>query len=197
MNNTAMHLRAWQTPPVDELTKKGLNLLTHYAAFVTENARQFKAFSCYIVADAWFPKRLFVQAVKLNNLKFIKRLRDYSLLEYKNTGERTCKYGAPKKYAGLVDAYSFNPNRFSLDLSNQEITIYSLVVYFKALKMDIKLATAIFYKDGKERARKLFFSTDLNQACDKIVRYYQACFQIEFLYRDAKQFIGLKQPSKK
>jgi len=57
--------------------------------------------------------------------------------------------------------------------------------------MYIKLAIAIFYKDGREIARKLFFSTDLKQAGVKIVRYYQARFQIKFLYRDAKQFTGL------
>lgn len=191
INNTALHLKAWQTPCADELAKKGLNLLTHYASLVTENAQQFKAFSDYIVADAWFSKRPFVQAVKSTGLGFIGRLRDDSVLKYKYTGERSGKKGAPKKFAGLVDIYNFNPNHFSLDLSSEEITIYSLVVYSKALKMDIKLAIAIFYKDGKETARKLFFSTDLKQAGDKIVRYYQARFQIEFLYRDAKQFTGL------
>lgn len=191
VNNTALHLRAWQTPSVDELAKKGLNLLSHYASLVTDYAKQFKAFSDYIVADAYFSKRPFVEAVKLTSLEFISRLRDDSVLKYKYTGDRTGKKGAPKKFDGLVDPYNFNPNRFSLDLSTEEITIYSLVVYSKAFKMDIKLAIAIFYKDGKETARKLFFSTDLNLAGDKIVRYYQARFQIEFLYRDAKQFTGL------
>ena len=75
--------------------------------------------------------------------------------------------------------------------SNEEIKIYSGIVYSKAFKMDIKLAIAIFYKEAKETARKLFFSTDLKQSGEKIVRYYQARFQIEFLYRDAKQFTGL------
>ena len=191
VNNTALHLKAWQTPSADELAKKGLNLLTHYAALVTENAEQFKAFSGYIVADAWFSKRPFVQAVKSTSLEFIGRLRDDSVLKYKYTGERTGKKGAPKKFAGLVDIYNFNPNQFSLDLSSEEITIYSSVVYSKALKMDIKLAIAIFYHEGRETARKLFFSTDLKQAGDKIVQYYRARFQIEFLYRDAKQFTGL------
>jgi len=45
VNNTAFHLKAWQTPSADELAEKGLNLLTHYASLVTENAEQFKAFS--------------------------------------------------------------------------------------------------------------------------------------------------------
>ncbi len=112
-------------------------------------------------------------------------------MKYKHTGVPTGQKGAPRKYDGLVDINNFNPNHFSLDLSNEEITIYSLVVYSQAFKMDIKLAIAIFYKDGNETARKLFFSTDLKLADEKIVRYYQARFQIEFLYRDAKQFTGL------
>src|SRR5674476_934824 len=57
VNNTAFHLNAWQTPSADELAENGLNLLTHYASLVTENAEQFKAFSNYIVADAYFSKR--------------------------------------------------------------------------------------------------------------------------------------------
>ena len=57
--------------------------------------------------------------------------------------------------------------------------------------MDTKLAIAIFYKNGTETTRKMYFSTDLKQAGEKIVRYYQARFQIEFLYRDAKQHTGL------
>lgn len=190
-NNTAFHLKAWQSPSADELAEKGLNLLTHYASLVAENAEQFKTFSNYIVANAYFSKRPMVKAVKASGLEFISRLRNDSVLMYKFMGERTGKKGAPKKYAGLVDVYNFNPNHFSLDLSTEEITIYSLVVYSRVFKMDIKLAIAIFYKQGVEMARKLYFSTDLKQDGEKIVRYYRSRFQIEFLYRDAKQFTGL------
>ena len=56
--------------------------------------------------------------------------------------------------------------------------------------MDIKLAIAIFYKNGRETTRKMYFSTDIKQAGEKIVHYYQVRFQIEFLYRDAKQHTG-------
>lgn len=173
------------------MAENGLNLLTHHASLVTENAERFKAFSNYIVADAYYSKRPIVKAVKSSNLEFISRLRDDSVLKYKSTGERTGKKGAPKKFAGLVRVYNFNPNHFSLDLSNEEITIFSLVVYSKAFKMDIKLAIAIFYKQSVEMARKLYISTDLKQDGEKIVRYYRSRFQIEFLYRDAKQFTGL------
>jgi hypothetical protein len=54
------------------------------------------------------------------------------------------------------------------------------------------LSVSCFYKNGKEVARKLYFSTDLKMDGMKIVSYYRSRFQIEFLYRDAKQHCGLE-----
>jgi len=191
INNTALHLNAWQTPSAEELAIKGLNLLTYYASIITDNAEKFKAFSDYMVADAYFSKNPFVTAVLSSGLHFISRLRDDSVLKYKYTGNPTGKKGAPKKFSGKVDVKNLDLNYFSLDLFSDDIQIYSSVVYSKAFKRDIKLAVAIFYKDGKEVTRKLYFATDLNLSGEKIVQYYRSRFQIEFLYRDAKQFTGL------
>jgi hypothetical protein len=191
VNNTALHLNAWQTPSADELVKKGLNLLTYYASLVTENAIKFKEFSDYMVADAYFSKKPFVDQVLSSGLHLISRLRDDSVLKYRYMGERTGKKGAPQKFKGKVDVKNLDTTYFSLDLFSVDLKIYSAVVYSKAFKRDIKLAVAVFFKDGKEVTRKLYFSTDLNQGGEKIVRYYRSRFQIEFLYRDAKQFTGL------
>jgi hypothetical protein len=190
-NNTALHLNAWQTPSSDELARKGLNLLTYYGSIVTENAIKFKEFSDYMVADAYFSKKPIVDAIISAGLNFISRLRDDSVLMYKYTGKPTGKKGAPKKFSGKFDVNNLDTSYFSLDRFTEEIKIYSAVVYSKAFKRDIKLAVAIFFKDAKEMTRKLYFSTDLNQKGEKIVHYYRSRFQIEFLYRDAKQFTGL------
>lgn len=190
-SNTALHLKAWQTPPADELALKGQNLLSHYASLVTGNEKKLKEFSSYIVADAYFSKKPFVDALLSKGLHFISRLRDDSVLKYKYYGEKTGKKGRPKQFNGIVDVKNLDDSCFSLDVSTEEIKIYSAVVFCKALKIDIKLAVAVFFKNGKEIARKLYFSTDLGQEGEKIVRYYRSRFQIEFLYRDAKQFTGL------
>jgi len=191
VNNTALHLNAWQTPSADELAIKGLNLLTYYASIITDNAKKFKEFSDYMVADAYFSKNPFVTAVLSSGLHFISRLRDDSVLKYKYTGNPTGKKGAPKKFNGRVDVKNLDSSYFHLDLFNDDIQIYSAIVYSKAFKRDIKLAVAIFYKNGKEVTRKLYFATDLKLAGEKIVQYNRSRFQIEFLYRDAKQFTGL------
>lgn len=191
INKTALHLNAWQTPSADALAKKGLSLLTYYASLVVENATRFKEISNYIVADAYFSKKPLVDAILSVGLHFISRLRDDSVLMYKYKGQPTGKKGAPKKFSGRVDIRNIDTNYFYLDLCTEDIQIYSAVVYSKAFKRDINLAIAIFFKNGKEIARKLYFSTNLEQKGVKIVRYYRSRFQIEFLYRDAKQFTGL------
>jgi len=95
------------------------------------------------------------------------------VLRYKYYGEQTGKQGRPKEFDDKVDVKKLDTNYFSLDLSTEEFKIYSAVVNSKAFKRDIKLAVAVFFKDGKEIARKLYFSTDLEQEGIKIVRYYR------------------------
>ncbi len=190
-NNTALHLNAWQTPSADDMRNRGLNLLSYYASLVTDNGQKFKEFTNYLVADAYFSKKPFVEAVLSSELHLISRLRRDSVLMYKYTGGRTGKKGRPKEFDGKVNVNNLDTKYFSLDLSTEEIKIYSTVVYSRAFKRYIKLAVTIFLKNGKELTRKLYFSTDLEQGGEKIVRYYRSRFQIEFLFRDAKQFTGL------
>jgi len=191
VRKTALHLNAWQTPSAVELKAKGLTLLTYYANLVAENKEKFKEFSVYMVADAYFSKKPVVDKIIGTGLHFISRLRDDSVLIYKYIGEPTGKRGAPRKYNGRVNVYKLDLNYFTTVKSTPEIEIHSAVVYSKAFKRDIKLAVTIFFEEGKEIARKLYFSTDLNQGGEEIVRCYRSRFQIEFLYRDAKQFTGL------
>jgi len=42
------------------------------------------------------------------------------------------------------------------------------------------------------QAHAILFSTDLEQAYEKIIKYYSLRFQIEFNFRDAKQYWGLE-----
>jgi hypothetical protein len=191
VQNAAFHLKAWQTPGVDNPNADQFNLLTHYASLISENAKTFKDISDYMVADAYFSKKVIVDTVLATKLHFISRLRDDSVLMYKYYGEPTGKRGRPRKVEGRVNVDDPDTRYFDKQICNQDLTIYSAVVHSKAFKRDIKLAIAVFIKDGKEIARKLYFSTDLKQDGKQIVRYYRSRFQIEFLYRDAKQHTGL------
>ncbi len=57
----------------------------------------------------------------------------------------------------------------------------------------MKINTVIVYTKNSKNiwSHKIYFSTDLEQNWEEILEMYRMRFQIEFLYRDAKQFTGL------
>jgi len=186
LKKMAFHLNAIQTPPLENES-----LLDYYCRIVKENHLYFKEVSSYLVADAFFSKRNVVDMVLPLGMHFISRLRDDAVLQYIYQGETTGKKGRPKKYDGKVNPYLLDMNYFSEGLSTTDMKIYSAIVYCKAFDRNINLSVTVFYKDGKETARKLYFSTDLEMKAEKITSYYRSRFQIEFIYRDAKQYCGL------
>ena len=73
-----------------------------------------------------------------------------------------------------------------------EKAIYEGVVYSVTLKMNIKLAYTEYLNDkGQVVNTILYYSTNTSRCAIDIVRYYRARFQMEFIFRDGKQFTGL------
>jgi hypothetical protein len=191
-NNTAFHLNAIQTPKIRE-NFPNLTLLQYYCRIIKENYLYFKELTGYMVADSYFAKSEVVQAVTSCGLHFISRLQDNAALFYLFKGEQKGGRGAPKKYDGKVNKNEPNMQHFSLILNTKELKIYRATVWCRAFERIINLSIAVFYnRDGKEIARKMYFSTDLTLDGVKLVSYYRSRFQIEFLYRDAKQYCGLE-----
>jgi hypothetical protein len=185
--NTAFHLNAIQTPK-----SKDTNLLHYYCQIIRENYLYFKELSCYLVADSYFAKSEVVKTVTAAGMHFISRLRDDAYLQYICQQPQTGKRGAPKKYDGKVNPKEPDCNYFTICHNSNELKVYNAIVYCRSFKQTINLSIAVFYKNGKQIARKLYFSTDLKIDGMKIVSYYRSRFQIEFLYRDAKQHAGLE-----
>jgi hypothetical protein len=187
INNIAFHLNAIQTPQ-----SKGVNLLSYYCQLIKENFLYFKEVTTYMVDDSFFAKAEVVETVTSLGMHFISRLRDDAVLFYLSREPKTGKRGAPKKYAGKVKATEPDMNFITCCYNSDGLIVYNATVYCKAFKRNINLSIAVFYKNGKEVARKLYFSTDLKMDGMKVVSYYRSRFQIEFLYRDAKQHCGLE-----
>jgi len=166
--------------------------LHYYCQIIKENYLYFKELTPYLVADSFFAKSEVVQTITALGMHFISRLRDDAVLFYPNREPITGKRGAPKKYAGRVIPSVPDMNFFTLCFNTSELKVYNAIVYCKAFERNISLSIAVFYKNGKEVTRKLYFSTDLKMDGLKIVSYYRSRFQIEFLYRDAKQHCGLE-----
>lgn len=84
-------------------------------------------------------------------------------------------------------------DHFKLDYQDQEMKVYGAIVYWVAFKTEIKIAVVQYlnYKGDKIKATKIYFSSNIKQESIEILTYYKARFQIEFLFRDAKQFVGI------
>lgn len=191
--NTAFHLDAYQTPAKEDLESLGMTLLVYYASLITKNAAEFKKLSQYVVADAYFSKLPFLEAVSKAKLYFISRLRKDSDLKYLYNGPLTGKRGAPKKFDGKIDFSNLSMNHFKLDYQDQEMKVYGAIVYSVAFKKKIKIAVVQYLSANgdKIKATKIYFSSNLKQESIQILTYYKARFQIEFLFRDGKQFVGV------
>jgi len=190
-NHTAFHLEAVQTPDNKTLDTKSLNLLDWYAKIITDRVATLILLSKYVLVDAYFSKKPFIDKILHQGMHVISRFRDDANLRYLYKGEPTGKKGAPKKYAGKIDYKKLDLTYFEMIEQNSEHTLYSAIVNSKALKRNIKLVIMQTIDKQQKNTHKLFFSTDLEMDSKLIYQYYHERFQIEFLYRDGKNFTGL------
>jgi hypothetical protein len=186
-NHTAFHLEAVQTLMGDKYD----NLTDWYANVIRERKETLRSISKYLVADAWFSKKPFIDQIIEMDMHLISRLRDDADLKYLYQGPSTGKKGRPRKYAGKVITENIDKNYFELILQTPEETVYSAIVYSKALKRNIRLVHVTYPGNKEKLTRKLYFSTDTQMGALEILDGYQSRFQIEFLYRDGKQYTGL------
>jgi IS4 transposase len=71
------------------------------------------------------------------------------------------------------------------------LDLYTLVVWHVSLKRQIRIAALVDTRKPGKTGMALLFSTDIELDAERILAYYKARFQIEFIFRDAKQFTGL------
>ncbi len=191
--NTAINLEAIQTPNVELLKENGKTLVDHYAKIIMDRSDKISPISKYLAVDGYFSKKKFVnQITESTDLEIICKLRNDANLRYLYNGPQKTGRGRPKKYAGKVNTNKIDKRRFELVLEDQNVKIYQAKLYSWSLKRVINVAYVEFLKDSNPTERyALFYSTDLEIGAEKIYQYYKIRFQIEFLFRDAKQFTGL------
>lgn len=200
----AVHLRAVQT--VDTVSKgrpskylAGMDdpnsLLAWYLKVIASQKDALLEVCKTIVADAYFSKKPFVDGLIALGFSLISRFRSDVRLRYLYDGPKTGKRGRPKVYGDKVDIKNPDMNVFvSEDIMSDDktVTLYSAVVWSVGLKRKVKVVIVDCLEPGKKtQERKVFFSTDTSMAARDIMDIYRTRFQIEYLYRDAKQFTGL------
>jgi DDE superfamily endonuclease len=186
----AIPIHALQTPaelPEDEsrATHYAKHLETSYTALPELMKKQIKC----AVGDAFYSKKSFVDRVIECGLCFVGKLRTDANLRMLYTGPRSKKAGRPKRYADKVDWNDLSG--WNLEHSDETCTIHSARVNSPSLKRDLRVVCITwFVSEGKTR-REVLFSTDVYMPAMEVIECYRARFEMEFPFRDAKQFAGL------
>ena len=184
--NTAFHLHTQQTPGEVSKDEKRTQ---HYVQHIIEHKTMLRHFSKYMVYDGAAAKKPFVDRLcEETDLELVSKLRCDADLRYLYTGPHPKRRGPRRKYAGKMKCAQPDLSRFDLCHKDEDVLVYTAIVNSPSLKRNIRIA----YVLNKARDRYvILFSTDVNLSGRLIYEYYKARFQIEFLFRDAKQYTGL------
>src|SRR5215210_6488156 len=188
--NQALALSAEQTPPQlnTQRAEKTNTRIDFYLQHLQRTARYFPEAVKHGVADGFYAKEKFVTGVRGLGYHLISKLRMDARLLYLYEGEQK-RRGRPRKYAGRVTLERLN--RFELVSTDDDfITLYTKAVWSVSLKRVVQVVIVVNRKEKKKPRRAVLFSTDTELSASTIYRYYKARFQIEFLFRDAKQYAG-------
>ena len=186
--HNCMMLRAHQTPGNFELKKRNMTLVDHYIAVIKRYRKELLKLTDLIVADAFFSTRTFYEGIRKQGFHLISRFRDNAHLCYIYQGERTGKPGRPRTKDGKIDFKKLDMSRMTpVVVDGLPGKAYTLLAYSKALKCKVRLVIWIM----PNKKHKLFFATDTSLTGEEVLDYYRTRFQIEFCYRDAKQYCGL------
>ncbi|MCF2737534.1 hypothetical protein I6E54_07350 [Bacteroides caecigallinarum] len=118
----------------------------------------------------------------------VSRLRDDANLMYIYNGKPIGKRGRPKVYGEKIDFDNLDYSKMErIETDSEDEELYTLVAYSKAMKRNIRL---VIWRSSIGK-HKLYFSTDIDMSGKEVIEFYRTRFQIEFCYRDAKQYTGL------
>lgn len=161
---------------------------------IYDHRERLLGISDILVGDCLFASYNFVTGASGLGFSVVSRLRDDAVLQYLYTGPRKAGRGRPRELDGTVDIHNLRDDVFvrdTVDVDGEEITLYSAKVKCKSLKRKVKVVVAEL-RCGDKVMRKILFSTNLGMTAADIFLIYHSRFQIEFLYRDAKQNTGLE-----
>jgi len=181
--------------------KKGVEL-SPYLKFVQETINEaLKRIDkhvdiVYFVFDGAFGNNPAVQMVKQCGLDIISKLQKNSALCFPNEEEYSGK-GAPKKYGKDIDYKNLPKEHLKSDVTDEDKHIQTKIYQMEMLHrkfadiLNIVIIQKIDTLTGKMTHVNLF-STDSTLGYEKIIDYYSLRFQIEFVFRDAKQYWGME-----
>jgi hypothetical protein len=149
----------------------------------------------YLVLDGHFGNNNVMQVVQQRlGLHLISKLRNDAALYFQYDGPQK-QYGPRRRYGEKID-YQNIPDKYlaaSHQVDDVRTDIYHATMLHKSFAQPLNVVVIVKLNLVTEaRGHAVLFSSDLELDPDTLIQYYRLRFQIEFNFRDAKQFWGLE-----
>ncbi len=135
-----------------------------------------------------------LQAVKQTGLHMIGKQRHDSKLYFPYAGEYSGR-GKRRKYGKRLTLETLTDEHLKKETveKNIQTRIYQVLVWHKNFPELLNVVMMVKTNRKTNRTAKvLLFSDDLTLVSETLIEYYSLRFQIEFNFRDAKQYWGLE-----
>lgn len=149
----------------------------------------------YLVLDGHFGTNNVLQMVRQYlSLHLVSKLRHDSALYFLYEGPQKPR-GRKRVYGDKID-YENIPSKCLVQTDTHEgiqTDVYQATMCHKFFADPLNVVLIV--KDNRStqcKAKVILFSSDLDLAYDLLIEYYALRFQIEFNFRDAKQFWGFE-----
>jgi DDE superfamily endonuclease len=191
----AFTLAVAQTPPGDNAARRQPQEETRidfYKEQLREQRHRLPPGVRYHCVDGYFAKKKYIDQVVSLDLHPITKLRRDADCQFLYSGPHPKRRGPKRKYDGKVNFQDLR--RFeSLGVLEeaQHVHLYTALVWHPRLKRRLRVVALVNRKQADKPRYLVLASTDLELDGYKLVELYRARFQIEFLFRDSKQFTGL------
>lgn len=143
----------------------------------------------YLAVDGYFSKEKYITGVTALNLNIIGKLRSDANMRFLYKGSQRKGPGRKKTYDGKVGWNDLS--RFTYAGIDGNVTLYTAVLNHIRFDRNLRVVVLLKHNFGEVSQYVILFSTDTELDPFKIYQFYKARFQVEFLFRDAKQFTGL------
>jgi DDE superfamily endonuclease len=192
----AFTLAVAQTPPGEDEATSALaedeTRVDFYQQQLRDQRQRLPPSVKYHCVDGYFAKKKYIDEVVALKLHPITKLRHDANCRFLYTGPHPKRRGPKRKYNGKVNFQDLRRFEERGPLEERDhVHLYTALVWHVSLKRKLRVVVLVNRKDPHKPRYIVLASTDLELDGHKLVEFYVARFQIEFLFRDSKQFTGL------
>ncbi|MCA1607507.1 MAG: transposase, partial [Acidobacteria bacterium] len=190
----AFTLACAQTPPGEKATKatQEETRVDFYKQQLREHRHRLPTSVKYHCVDGYFAKKKYSDEVVSLDLHMITKLRCDADCLFLYTGPHEKRRGRKRKYDGKVNFQDLRQFEYLGTLEEApHVHLSTARVWHVTLKRCLRVVVLVNRKNPAKPRYIVLASTDLDLDGHKLVELYAARFQIEFLFRDSKQFTGL------